>query len=140
MMLTTKGRYAVMAMVDIAVYGKEDRPVALSDIALRQQIAISYLEQIFVKLRKEGLVLSVRGPGGGYRLASPAVDVHIADIIAAVDEKIKITRCKEEHSSGCMQDKTMCMTHDLWEGLGNHIQAYLRAVSLQDVCDRRVVG
>lgn len=138
MMLTTKGRYAVMAMVDIAVHSKGS-PITLGEIAERQHIALNYLEQIFGKLRKEGLVDSVRGPGGGYMLTSPAASVCIADIILAVDEKVKITRCEGELSSGCMHDKTPCLTHDLWEELGNNIINYLRSVSLEDVCNRNVL-
>lgn len=139
MMLTTKGRYAVMAMVDIAAYGKEN-PVSLAEIAGRQHIALNYLEQLFCQLRKNGLVTSVRGPGGGYMLAGNRRDVTIADIVLAVEENIKITRCTEEKHSGCLQDKTPCLTHDLWAGLGRHIVEYLQSVSLEDVCNRQVKG
>lgn len=137
MMLTTKGRYAVMAMVDIAAHSK-GRPLTLGEIAARQHIALNYLEQIFCKLRKEGLVISVRGPGGGYGLALPADAIYIADIIEAVEESVKITRCDALVQSGCMHDQTACMTHDLWEGLGNHIIDYLRSISLADVCNKKV--
>ncbi len=137
MMLTTKGRYAVMAMVDLATHSN-NKPVVLADIAHRQEIDCGYLEQIFAKLRKEALVKSVRGPGGGYVLARPANSVWISDIILAVDESIEITRCKNKSSSGCMHGQTRCLTHDLWEGLGNQIYTYLRSVSLEDVCERRV--
>lgn len=130
MMLTTRGRYAVMAMVDLA--GQEHKkPVTLSDIATRQDIALNYLEQIFARLRKNGLVTSTRGPGGGYSLANTPNDIRVADIILAVDEPIAITRCKT--SSGCMSDKAKCLTHDLWEGLGNQIYSYLNAVTLADI-------
>lgn len=137
MMLTTKGRYAVMAMVDLSSQccGK---PVTLSDIATRQEIALPYLEQIFAKLRRSGLVNSVRGPGGGYQLARGAEDIFVSDIIAAVDESIKMTRCEHRAAAGCMGKKVRCLTHDLWEGLGNQIYNYLRAISLRDICDRQV--
>jgi Rrf2 family iron-sulfur cluster assembly transcriptional regulator len=135
MMLTTKGRYAVMAMVDIALHS-DGKAISLQDIALRQNIALNYLEQIFVKLKKDGLVTSLRGPGGGYLLSKNAEVIKIADIIIAADESIKITRCSDAELSGCMHDKTRCLTHDLWEGLGNHIFGYLRSVSLADICNR----
>lgn len=135
MMLTTRGRYAVMAMVDLAGQCDQQKPVSLADIAARQEIALNYLEQIFSKLRKKGLVLSVRGPGGGYVLAENPDIIRIADIITAVDEPIAITRCKS-HKQGCRQDKAKCLTHDLWEGLGNHIHAYLQSITLTDVWHR----
>ncbi len=131
MNLTTKGRYAVMAMVDLAT-NSSGTPVVLADIAGRQEIAISYLEQIFMKLRRAGIVSSVRGPGGGYIVARPADDIAISEIIMAVDESIKMTRCQEE--GGCMQKRVKCITHNLWEGLSNKIYEYLNSVSLGDVC------
>lgn len=139
MKLSTKGRYAVMAMVDLARHGGE-RAVSLADIAMRQEISQSYLEQLFNKLRKEGLVKSVRGPGGGYKLARPALSVRISDIIMAVDEPMHTTRCVPGSPSGCHSDKGRCMTHDLWEELGNQIYLYLSSVSLDDVVERRVLG
>lgn len=135
MMLTTRGRYAVMAMVDLAGQcGKT--PVALADIAKRQAIALNYLEQIFSKLRKKDLVHSTRGPGGGYVLAREASSICISDIILAVNEPIAITRCKTQ-TSGCMQGAAKCLTHDLWEGLGNQIHAYLSAITLEDIQKQR---
>lgn len=137
MMLTTKGRYAVMALVDLAAQESES-PVTLSAIAERQEIALPYLEQIFAKLRRSGLVDSVRGPGGGYALARGAENTFVSDIILAVEESIKMTRCEKESSTGCMKPKTRCLTHDLWEGLGDQIHNYLSGISLQDVIARQL--
>ena len=139
MKLSTKGRYAVMAMVDLASHSKGS-PVALADIAERQEISLSYLEQLFAKLRRGGLVKSVRGPGGGYLLAHAVEETRISDIIVAVDEPIRATRCAPGSPSGCRSNKSRCLTHDLWEELGNQIHLYLSSVSLSDVCNRRVLG
>ena len=139
MKLSTKGRYAVMAMVDLASNSK-GQPVALADIAERQEISLSYLEQLFAKLRKGGLVKSVRGPGGGYLLAHPVEDSRISDIILAVDEPIRATRCAPGSPAGCRINKTRCLTHDLWEELGNQIHLYLSSVTLSDICNRRILG
>ena len=139
MKLSTKGRYAVMALVDLAAASQE-RPVALSDIAERQEISLSYLEQLFAKLRRGGLVKSVRGPGGGYLLAREPKDTRISDIILAVDEPIRATRCSPGQPFGCRGQKGRCLTHDLWEELGNQIYLYLSSVSLADVVERRVTG
>ena len=139
MKLSTKGRYAVMAMVDLAAHGV-GKPVALADVADRQDISLSYLEQLFGKLRKAGLVKSVRGPGGGYLLAHGAADTRVADIIMAVDEPIKTTRCTPGQSTGCQSDRARCLTHDLWEELGNQIYMYLSSVSLLDVVEKKVLG
>ena len=139
MKLSTKGRYAVMAMVDLT-RNSDGRPVALADIAERQEISLSYLEQLFAKLRKGGLVRSVRGPGGGYLLAHGADATRISDIILAVDEPIRATRCHSGSPVGCRSNKSRCLTHDLWEELGNQIHLYLSSVSLADVCARRVLG
>ncbi|NDF11263.1 MAG: Rrf2 family transcriptional regulator [Proteobacteria bacterium] len=136
MMLTTKGRYSVMAMVDLAK-DKNGGPIALADIAERQDIALTYLEQIFARLKKEGLVRAFRGPGGGYMLTRSPEEIFISDIISAVDEKIKMTRCDHNPAKGCMSHKVRCLTHDLWDGLGNQIFNYLRSVSLADVVNRR---
>lgn len=139
MKLSTKGRYAVMAMADLA-YHSRGKPVALAEVADRQEISLSYLEQLFGKLRRGGLVSSVRGPGGGYLLAREPQQMRIADIILAVDEPIKATRCTPGSPRGCHSHKGRCLTHDLWEELGNQIYLYLSSVTLSDVCERRVLG
>ena len=141
MKLGTKGRYAVMAMVDLAcnlIANPQRGPVTLADIAERQEISLSYLEQLFSKLRKAGLVKSVRGPGGGYVLARPANEVRNSDIVFAVDEPLRTTRCSPESGRGCMTDGGRCVTHDLWEELGNQIYGFLSGVSLEDICARRL--
>ena len=139
MRLSTKGRYAVMAMVDLAQHSG-DGPVCLSEIAERQEISLSYLEQLFAKLRRGGLVKSVRGPGGGYLLAHHRDETRIADIILAVDEPIRAVRCKPGQTLGCRGDRSRCLTHDLWEELSNQIHLFLSAVTLGDVCEKRVLG
>jgi Rrf2 family iron-sulfur cluster assembly transcriptional regulator len=139
MRLSTKGRYAVMAMVDLAGHSN-GAPVSLAEIAERQEISLSYLEQLFAKLRHAGLVKSVRGPGGGYLLGREREETRIADIILAVDEPIRATRCNPGAPTGCRGNKTRCMTHDLWEELGNQIHLFLSSISLADVCERRVLG
>jgi Rrf2 family iron-sulfur cluster assembly transcriptional regulator len=139
MKLSTKGRYAVMAMVDLASHSR-GKPVALADVASRQEISLSYLEQLFSKLRRGGVVKSVRGPGGGYLLARPEAETRVADIILAVDEPIQATRCTPGQPAGCHSNKSRCLTHDLWEELGNQIYLYLSSVSLADVVDKRVLG
>ena len=139
MKLSTKSRYAVMAMVDLAKQ-MTGEPIALADVADRQEISLSYLEQIFGKLRRGGLVNSVRGPGGGYMLSRSAADTRISDIILAVDEPIQTTRCKPGSPLGCKLNQSRCMTHDLWEELGHQIYIYLSSVSLEDVVQKRVLG
>jgi len=142
MHLSTKGRYAVMAMVDLAsreAAAPGRRPVTLSEIAASQQLSLSYLEQLFGKLRRAGLVASARGPGGGYRLARPAPAVPIAEIVAAVDEEIRATRCFVG-GNGCMPDRSRCQTHELWAELGQQISFFLGGISLADVIGRRVTG
>ena len=140
MRLSTKGRYAVTAMVDLAIRSSEGSPVPLADIALRQDISLSYLEQLFGKLRKGGLVKSVRGPGGGYEVAHDPANTRVADVIFAVDEPIKATRCNPGSPEGCKLDKSRCLTHDLWDELTNHIHTYLNSVSLKDVVDKKILG
>ncbi len=139
MKLSTKGRYAVMAMADLAIRST-GKPVSLADIATRQEISLSYLEQLFGKLRRGGLVKSVRGPGGGYLLSRQASQTRISDIVLAVDEPIKATRCNLGSPKGCRSDERRCITHDLWEELGNQIYLFLSSVSLEDVVLRRVLG
>ncbi len=136
MRLSTKGRYAVMAMTDLAKRGG-DRAVTLAEIATRQDISLPYLEQLFARLRRRGLVRSVRGPGGGYRLAQPAADTWVADIVTAVDEPLEAVRCTSA-AKGCMPGGEKCLTHDLWDDLGRHIHDYLASVSLDDVVSGRV--
>jgi Rrf2 family iron-sulfur cluster assembly transcriptional regulator len=121
-------------------YHSRGKPVALAEVADRQEISLSYLEQLFGKLRRGGLVSSVRGPGGGYLLAREPQQMRIADIILAVDEPIKATRCTPGSPRGCHSHKGRCLTHDLWEELGNQIYLYLSSVTLSDVCERRVLG
>jgi Rrf2 family iron-sulfur cluster assembly transcriptional regulator len=138
MRLSTKGRYAVMAMADLA--RRQDEPcraVALAEIAARQEISLSYLEQLFARLRRKGLVQSARGPGGGYRLSRTAAETTIADIVHAVDEPLRATRCAEQ-GKGCMLKGERCLTHDLWEHLGDRIEDYLASVSLADVISGRL--
>lgn len=140
MRLSTKGRYAVMAMADLASQPGE-RPVALADIAVRQEISLSYLEQLFGRLRKGGLVKSVRGPGGGYLMARSAGQTRISDIILAVDEPIQATRCTPGSPAGCHNNRRgRCLTHDLWEELGNQIYLYLSSVSLEQIINRSILG
>jgi Rrf2 family transcriptional regulator, iron-sulfur cluster assembly transcription factor len=137
MRLSTKGRYAVMAMADLARHGRE-RAVSLAEIAARQEISLSYLEQLFARLRRAGLVKSVRGPGGGYRLSSGSSEIMVSDIVLAVDEPIRATRCAVQGSpKGCMIGGERCITHDLWAGLGDEIHRYLSSVSLEDVVLKR---
>lgn len=137
MRLSTKGRYAVMAMTDLA-RRQGERAVALADIAARQEISLAYLEQLFSRLRRKGLVVSARGPGGGYRLARSAAETSIADIVTAVDEPLRTTRCGGEAHKGCMLKGERCLTHDLWEEMGRQIHGYLASVSLDDVANGRL--
>ena len=139
MRLTTKGRFAVTAMIDVAMHGNKG-PVTLAGVSERQKISLSYLEQLFGKLRRHGLVESVRGPGGGYHLARPANTVSVADVILAVDEPIDATKCGGKEN--CHDDKR-CMTHELWANLNTHIFAYLRSVTLEQLVrqqDKRPVA
>ena len=136
MRLSTKGRYAVMAMTDLASRPGE-RATTLADIAENQQISKPYLEQLFSRLRRRGLVKSVRGPGGGYLLARPAGDLSVAEVVAAVDEPLRATRCAGV-GLGCMRGGARCLTHDLWEETGRQIQDYLAHVSLADVVTGRL--
>ena len=139
MKLSTKGRYAVMAMVDLAA-NSDGKPVSLAEIAERQEISLSYLEQLFGKLRRGGLVKSVRGPGGGYLLSRSTTDTRISDIVLAVDEPLRATRCMPGSPVGCRGNSGRCLTHDLWEELGNQIKMFLNSVSLEDVIANRVQG
>ena len=137
MRLTTKGRYAVTAMLDLAIRAK-DKPVNLADISERQGISLSYLEQLFAKLRKNDLVASVRGPGGGYKLSRSADDLYVADIIDAVNESVSMTSCKDEDETGC-QDGNRCLTHVLWADLSEQIHEFLEGISLGSLVARNEV-
>lgn len=137
-MLTTKARYAVTAMVDIAVLEKERGavPIKLAEIADRQGIALNYLEQIFAKLKASGLVAAVKGPGGGYVIANGANHTRILDIIDAVEEDIEMTKCGNHIAGACAPERAKCLTHDLWEGLEGQIKSYFKSVTLQDLCKK----
>ncbi|MFQ5935658.1 MAG: Fe-S cluster assembly transcription factor [Acidiferrobacterales bacterium] len=126
MRLSTKGRYAVTAMIDLALHS-EAGPVALTDIADTQKISVSYLEQLFARLRKNGLVMGMRGPGGGYRLARTADQITVAEIIAAVDEQIDMTRCAGKEDC---QDGEKCLTHELWVDLSKQLYDFLHGITL----------
>ncbi|GGC28026.1 Rrf2 family transcriptional regulator [Siccirubricoccus deserti] len=161
MRLSTRGRYAVMAMVELATRQQagnvglhlnetpgqppgaasgraEDRPVSLAEIAQAQLLSLAYLEQLFGNLRRAGLVASARGPGGGYRLARAATAIAVADIIDAVDEPLRATRC-EADAPGCLAGKR-CLTHDLWSELGEQIRLFLANVTLADICAGNIAG
>lgn len=135
MRLTTKGRYAVTAMLDLSVNAKSG-PVNLNDISKRQDISLSYLEQLFAKLRKQELVTSVRGPGGGYRLGRLESEIYVAEIIDAVNESLDTTRCKGK--GDCHNGET-CLTHHLWQDLSEQIHGFLSAISLADLVSKREV-
>ena len=135
MRLTTKGRYAVTAMLDLALQ-TDSGPVSLADISGRQDISLSYLEQLFAKLRRQGLVVSVRGPGGGYRLSRGSEDIHVAQIIDAVNETVDATGCGG--TSDCQQGE-VCLTHHLWCDLSNQIHGFLSNISLANLVEQREV-
>ena len=136
MQLSTKGRYAVMAMTDLAARASE-RAVALAEIAESQEISLAYLEQLFARLRRRGLVTAARGPGGGYRLAKPASETSVAEVVTAVDEPLRAVRCNGG-VKGCMKGGARCLTHDLWEETGRQIREYLGSISLADVVGGRL--
>ncbi len=135
MKLTTKGRYAVSAMLDLALHNSES-PVNLADISQRQDISLTYLEQLFSKLKRHGIVDSARGPGGGYRLAMLADDITIARVIYSVDETIDVTRCRGKQN--CQEDQR-CLSHDLWMELNLHVSEFLNGISLGDLVQRNNV-
>jgi len=132
MKLTTRGRYAVMAMADLALF-KGKGPTSLTDISLRQNISLAYLEQIFIKLKNNNLVKSVRGAKGGYVLEISPEDIKISNIISAVDEEIKMLNCKKESKKGCNNKTLKCITHNLWDQLDQHINDFFEKVKLQDL-------
>lgn len=135
MKLTTRGRYAVTAMLDLAIHGSE-KPISLADISGRQEISLSYLEQLFAKLRRGELVTSVRGPGGGYRLAREEASIYVAEIIDAVDESVDVTNC---HGKGNCHHGEVCLTHHLWQDLSQQIHDFLSHISLADLVERREI-
>ena len=135
MKLTSKGRYAVMAMADLAINNAKE-PTNLTEISLRQGISISYLEQLFLKLRRNNLVQSARGPSGGYILSRPPEEIKLLSILSAVDEKINTVKCKKESKKGCNGKSIKCITHNLWDDLENHIKNFLEDNTLNDILFR----
>ena len=135
MKLTTKGRYAVMAMADLASYSK-DKPVSLSEIAIRQNISLAYLEQLFIRLKEKKLVKSIRGVHGGYVLNLPASEIKISNIFFAVNEEIKTLNCKKDSKKGCNNKSIKCITHNLWDKLDNHINGFFENVKLEELVRR----
>ena len=132
MKLTTKGRYAVMAMADLASCSGK-KPISLTEISIRQNISLSYLEQLFLKLKNKNLVKSIRGSNGGYILDKPASEIKISNIISAVDEKVKTLNCKKESKKGCNNKFAKCITHNLWDELEQHINNFFEKVKLEDL-------
>jgi len=137
MKLTSKGRYAVMAMADLAKNNVK-KPISLTEISLRQGISIAYLEQLFLKLRKNNLVQSARGPSGGYVLSKPPGDIKLLSIIRAVDEKIKTVKCRKESKKGCNGKSIKCITHNLWDDLEAHINKFFEDNTLNDILFKEV--
>ena len=138
MKLTTRGRYAVMAMADLALF-RDKGPISLTDISLRQNISLAYLEQIFIKLKNKNLVRSVRGSKGGYILVSSPDEIKISNIIAAVDEEVRMLNCKKESKKGCNNKSTKCITHNLWDQLDQHINNFFEKVKLQDLVKKNQI-
>jgi Rrf2 family iron-sulfur cluster assembly transcriptional regulator len=132
MKLTTKGRYAVMAMADLASNDNQG-PISLAEISLRQNISLAYLEQIFIKLKNNKLVKSSRGANGGYILEKPASEIKLSNIIYAVNEEVKTLNCKKQSKRGCNNKSTKCITHNLWDQLDQHINGFFEKVKLQDL-------
>ena len=137
MKLTSKGRYAVMAMADLAKNNVKE-PTSLTEISLRQGISLAYLEQLFLKLRKNNLVHSARGPSGGYILTRPPEKIKLLSIISAVDEKIKTVKCKKESKKGCNGKSIKCITHNLWDDLEIHINKFFEDNTLRDILFKEV--
>jgi len=137
MKLTSKGRYAVMAMADLAKNNATD-PTSLTEISLRQGISVAYLEQLFLRLRKNNLVQSVRGPSGGYVLSKPPGEIKLLSIISAVDEKIKTVKCRKESKKGCNGKSIKCITHNLWDDLETHINKFFEDNTLNDILFKEV--
>ncbi len=137
MRLTTKGRYAVTAVLDLALH-QGNGPVSLAAISERQDISLSYLEQLFAKLRRNEIVSSTRGPGGGYKLTNSVDEVSVSDIILAVDESCKVVDCGD--SDGCHDGAYQCLTHDLWQELSNEIRTFLDGISLSEIMAQKTVS
>ena len=135
MKLTTKGRYAVMAMADLALF-KDRGPTSLTDISIRQNISLAYLEQIFIKLKNKNLVKSVRGAKGGYVLEVSPDEIKISNIISAVDEEVRMLNCKKDSKKGCNHKSIKCITHNLWDKLDNHINGFFENVKLEELIKR----
>ncbi|MEC7150547.1 MAG: Rrf2 family transcriptional regulator [Pseudomonadota bacterium] len=135
MKLTTKGRYAVMAMADLASYSK-NKPVSLSEISIRQNISLAYLEKLFVHLKENKLVKSVRGVKGGYALEKPASEIKLSNIFYAVNEEVKTLNCKKESKKGCNNKSVKCITHNLWDKLDSHINGFFENVKLEEIVKR----
>ena len=135
MKLTTKGRYAVMAMADLASYSK-NKPVSLSEISIRQNISQAYLEKLFVNLKENKLVKSVRGVKGGYALEKPASEIKLSNIFYAVNEEVKTLNCKKESKKGCNNKSVKCITHNLWDKLDSHINRFFENVKLEEIVKR----
>ena len=135
MKLTTKGRYAVMARADLATYSK-NKPVSLSEISLRQNISLAYLEQLFIHLKVNKLVRSVRGVKGGYALERPASEIRLSNIFHAVNEEVKTLNCKKDSKKGCNNKSIKCITHNLWDKLDTHINGFFENVKLEEIVKR----
>lgn len=136
MKLSTKGRYAVTALTHIVLNGR-DAPVSLAEIAEAEDISVAYLEQLFTRLRKANLVDSFRGPGGGYVLARSPEEINVAEVMNAVDERLRATKCVGEVGNGCSGDRAQCLTHNLWEELSAHVYLFLNQKTLKDVADNK---
>ena len=137
MKLTTKGRYAVMAMADLAL-NANNGPISLNEISIRQNISLAYLEQIFLKLKNNKLVKSSRGASGGYILEKPASEIRLLNIIKAVDEEVKTLNCKKNSKKGCNNRYSKCITHNLWDELDQHINGFFEKVKLQDLTKQNI--
>jgi Rrf2 family transcriptional regulator, iron-sulfur cluster assembly transcription factor len=137
MKLGTKGRYAVMSMVALAK-SDDTVPLSLVDLSTKEGISLTYLEQLFLKLRKNGLVSSQRGPGGGYTLARPSQQINVLEVLSAVDESIGMTRCADHAKKGCQKDNARCLTHDLWAGAEQQMAQYFSKINLADICEQKM--
>ena len=135
MKLTTKGRYAIMAMADLALFS-EEKPVSLKEISARQNISLAYLEQLFIHLKEDKLVRSVRGVKGGYALERPASEIKLSNIFHAVNEEVKTLNCKKDSKKGCNNKSVKCITHNLWDKLDNHINGFFENIKLEELVKR----